>query len=52
MVGMVWSTKAFCGTWFGIDDIFIHGINMLPFTPITENLLEKRFIAEEYPLLA
>jgi endo-1,3(4)-beta-glucanase len=51
MVGMVWSTKADHMTWFGGDEIYVHGINMLPFTPISELLLDVAFVKEEYPVL-
>jgi endo-1,3(4)-beta-glucanase len=52
MVGMVWSQKVDHLTWFGTDDIYVHGINMLPFTPITEILLDYPFVSEQYPVLA
>lgn len=29
-----------------------HGINMMPFTPITEAYLDAAFVKEEYPVLA
>ncbi len=44
MVGMVWSTKADYATWFGGNPEFIHGINFLPFTPITEEYLDVKFM--------
>jgi len=31
---------------------YIHAIQMLPFTPITEELLPKTWISYEYPILA
>ena len=31
---------------------FIHGIQMLPFTPISETLLSEAWVTEEYPVLA
>lgn len=31
--------------------MFIHGINMLPFTPLTESLLTAPWVAEEYPVV-
>jgi hypothetical protein len=30
---------------------YVHAINMMPFTPITEELLRPHFVAEEYPVL-
>ena len=39
-------------TWFGPYVEFIHCIQMLPFTPITEELLREEWIREEYPVYA
>ena len=39
-------------TWFGGNVEFIHCIQMLPFTPITEELLRKEWVEEEYPVVA
>jgi len=51
-IGIVWSTKVDYATWFGGNVEFIHGIQMLPYTPITEVLLPKNWISVEYPILA
>lgn len=51
MVGQLGGTDAFCQTWFGDELQFIHGINLLPFTPITEELLPYSYILEEWPVL-
>lgn len=51
VVGVLWSTKVDYGTFFGANTEFIHCIQMLPFTPITEDLLEPAWIDEEYPVL-
>lgn len=51
-VGIVWSTKVDYGTWFGANVEFIHCIQMLPFTPISEEVLRKEWISEEYDVLA
>ena len=51
VVGVLWSTKVDYGTFFGANTEFIHCIQMLPFTPITEELLEPAWIEEEYPVL-
>ena len=37
-------------TWFGANVGFIHCIQMLPFTPISEELLRQNWIQEEYPV--
>lgn len=50
-VGVLWSTKVDYSTFFGANVEFIHGIQMLPFTPISEQLLEEPWIQEEYPVL-
>ena len=39
-------------TWFGGYVEFIHCIQMLPFTPISEELLRQKWIQEEYPVIA
>ena len=51
VVGVLWSTKVDYGTFFGANTEFIHCIQMLPFTPISEELLEPAWIEEEYPVL-
>lgn len=51
-VGILWSTKVDYATFFGANVEFIHGIQMLPFTPISEELLEYEWIVEEYPVLS
>merc|ERR1740137_46934 len=51
-VGIQWSTKVDYGTWFGGNVEFIHCIQMLPFTPISEELLREEWIKEEYDVLA
>merc|ERR1719481_1013060 len=50
-VGIQWSSKVDYQTWFGANVEFIHCIQMLPFTPITEELLRGEWIAEEYNVL-
>lgn len=51
VVGVLWSTKVDYATWFGSNVEFIHCIQMLPFTPISELYLPASWIQEEYPLL-
>jgi len=50
-VGIVWSTKVDYATWFGGNVEFIHCIQMLPFIPISEELLREEWIREEYEVL-
>lgn len=52
VVGIVWGSKVDYSTWFGGNIEFIHCIQMLPFTPISEEVLRPQWIAEEYPVLA
>lgn len=51
VVGILWGTKVDHSTFFGANLEFIHGIQMLPFTPITEELLRAEWIEEEYPVI-
>ena len=50
-VGILWSTKVDYATWFGANVEYIHCIQMLPFLPISEELLRKEWIQEEYEIL-
>lgn len=52
MAGVVGALDVSCNTWFGDNFEYVHLINMMPFTPISEELLEPAFIAEEYPVLS
>jgi len=52
VVGVLWETKVDYATWFGSNVEFIHGIQMLPFTPITEEYLPSSWIKEEYPVIS
>lgn len=49
MVGILWSNLAQFQTWFGLQPYLIHGVQTIPFTPITEQLLPISFVQEEYP---
>jgi hypothetical protein len=50
-VGVMWSTKADHATWFGKQPEYIHGIQMLPFQPISIALLSPTWIQRIWPLL-
>ncbi|RLN73215.1 hypothetical protein BBJ28_00015162 [Nothophytophthora sp. Chile5] len=52
MVGVVGEMNVVYNTWFGDRAIYIHGINMLPFTPLTPQLLDEAYVAREYALLS
>ena len=49
---MNFDLKVDYATWFGGNVEFIHCIQMLPFTPITEELLRPEWVEEEYPVVA
>jgi len=51
-VGMLWSSLAQQQTWFGVQPYYIHGIQMLPFTPASEALLEPEWLKTETPVFA
>jgi len=52
VVGVLWSSKVDYATFFGSNIEFIHCIQMLPFTPITVELLNAKWIKEEYPVVS
>ncbi|MGB1075501.1 MAG: glycosyl hydrolase, partial [Flavobacteriales bacterium] len=52
VVGQLFDAKATYSTFFGDNIEYIHGIQMLPFTPITEELLRSSWVAEEYPVVS
>jgi endo-1,3(4)-beta-glucanase len=52
IVGVLWATKADHTTWFGSNLEFIHGIQWMPFTPISEELLPKAWISQTYPIVS
>ena len=49
VVGVLWGMKVDHSTFFGNAPELIHGIQMLPFTPITEQLLDPVWMEESYP---
>lgn len=49
-VGMVWSSKVVVQTWFAVGLAYVHGINVLPITPISEIVLSKAWVAQQYPV--
>ena len=51
MVGVLWDMKADYRSFEGVNPEYIHGLQMLPFSPITEELLNKPFIRAEYATL-
>lgn len=51
-VGQVWGSKIVEATWFASGLVYVHGIQILPFTPATELLLPYDWVAEEWPVLS
>eukprot|EP01126_Amoeba_proteus_P063743 TRINITY_DN8816_c0_g1_i5.p1 TRINITY_DN8816_c0_g1~~TRINITY_DN8816_c0_g1_i5.p1 ORF type:complete len:571 (+),score=87.66 TRINITY_DN8816_c0_g1_i5:494-2206(+) len=51
IVGIMWSDKADYATFFGNKPEFIHCIQMVPFTPISEQLLPLQWVEYEYGIL-
>ncbi len=47
-VGILFETRAFFGTFFASGPQFVFGIQMLPFTPITEALLSKPWVSDAW----
>ena len=48
-VGILFQTRAFFGTFFGGVPEYVYGIQMLPFTPVSEELLAPEWIADAWP---
>ncbi|CAF0928792.1 unnamed protein product [Adineta ricciae] len=48
VTGIFFENKADYATWFGPNPEFIHGIQMLPSTPITEEVRLPKFVQEEW----
>ncbi|UJR31943.1 hypothetical protein I4U23_019416 [Adineta vaga] len=48
VTGIFFENKADYATWFGANPEFIHGIQMLPSTPITEEVRLPKFVEEEW----
>lgn len=51
IVGVLWATKVDYATFFGADDEFIHGIQLIPITPICEDYFESSWITQQYPFV-
>ncbi|KAJ2833441.1 hypothetical protein GGI24_000855 [Coemansia furcata] len=49
VVGILWSSKADYGTWFGSNPEFIYGIQFLPYTPAMALLLKRQWVADIWP---
>ncbi|MGB4759184.1 MAG: glycosyl hydrolase [Candidatus Saccharimonadales bacterium] len=49
VIPLLFANKAFNGTWFGLSDDILVGIETLPFTPASHELLPKAWMQETYP---
>jgi endo-1,3(4)-beta-glucanase len=49
VVGILFQTRAFFGTFFAAGPQFVYGIQMLPFTPITESYLPRAWVQDAWP---
>jgi len=52
VVGILFQTRAFFGTFFGANPEYVYGIQMLPFTPISETLLARAWVNDAWPELS
>lgn len=48
-VGILWDHLVQYQTWFGAAGYEVHGIQQLPYSPISEDLMAKDWVAGEYP---
>eukprot|EP01126_Amoeba_proteus_P041679 TRINITY_DN4493_c0_g1_i16.p1 TRINITY_DN4493_c0_g1~~TRINITY_DN4493_c0_g1_i16.p1 ORF type:complete len:221 (-),score=38.05 TRINITY_DN4493_c0_g1_i16:68-730(-) len=51
VVGILWSDKVDYATFFGLRTEYVHCIQMLPFTPISEEFLTSSWVSFEYQIL-
>lgn len=51
-VGVLWGTKVDATTFFGGNPEFVYGIQIIPVTPISEALLEPRWITDAWPQMS
>jgi Glycosyl hydrolase family 81 C-terminal domain/Glycosyl hydrolase family 81 N-terminal domain len=48
MVGNLGMLDAVASTWFGTESLYVHMINEIPVTAVTEQLFSKSFVQQEY----
>ncbi|PVU93266.1 hypothetical protein BB559_003365 [Furculomyces boomerangus] len=51
IVGILWEPSVEYTTWFGNNDEYIYGIQMMPYTPITFSLLQKEWLTQAWPTI-
>lgn len=52
VLGNIGAIDITASTWFGSKFEFVHGINMMPLTPITSVLFDQKFVKSQWPILA
>jgi endo-1,3(4)-beta-glucanase len=50
-VGRLFEAQATFSTWFGGNPEYVYGIQMLPYTPLTEDLLSHEWITAAWPTI-
>jgi endo-1,3(4)-beta-glucanase len=50
-VGRLFATRADFGTWFGAEPFKVYGIQLLPFTPVSEALVSPAWVADAWPVM-
>jgi endo-1,3(4)-beta-glucanase len=48
-VGILFETRAFFGTFFAAGPQYVYGIQLLPFTPASEALVNPTWVADAWP---
>jgi len=51
VTGIFFENKAHYTTWFGPNAEYIHGIQMLPMTPISDSVRTEKFVQEEWEVI-
>jgi endo-1,3(4)-beta-glucanase len=52
MVGNIGALDVTASTWFGNDVEFVHGINMMPLSPVTAALFDLSYVQQQFLVLA
>ena len=52
MVGNMGGLDVTTSTWFGNQPEYVHGINMMPITPVTALLFDQSYVALEHSVMA
>jgi endo-1,3(4)-beta-glucanase len=52
MAGNVGGLDVTASTWFGSELEYVHGINIMPLTPLTASLFDVGYVKKQWPILA